>query len=407
VSDWLWPGLVLALAAALAWQLRGRYRLRRWLERRTAGDPPTARGAWDEVNGLIMRERREAARREVALQRSLTRLQEAARALPDGVVVLDGDAVEWCNDTARAHLDLDPAKDAGHPITLIVRLPEFVGYLEAGDYGHPVEIRLSDGRVLSVQVVPFGEERRLVLSRDITRFARMEASRREFVANVSHEMRTPLTVISGFLETLHAGEVGRDEERRYLELMREQASRMERLVADLLTLSALEASPPPPLEETVDMAALVGRMGAEARALSSGRHAIEVRSEPGLDVVGSEREIASALANLVANAVRYTPEGGRIELAWHATPAGAAFEVVDNGIGISAEHIPRLTERFYRVDRGRSRETGGTGLGLAIVKHALSRHGATLEIRSAPGQGSRFSARFAGPRLRRAVTSGT
>jgi two-component system phosphate regulon sensor histidine kinase PhoR len=402
MSDWLWAGLALAFALALAWQLRARHRLMRWLERRTPGDPPTAAGAWDEVNALIMRERREAARREAELQYSLTRLQEAARALPDGVVVLEGESVEWCNDTARSHLALDPAKDSGHPITHIFRLPEFVDYLEARDYARPVEIRLPDSRVLSVQVVPFGDERRVVLSRDITRFERMEASRREFVANVSHEMRTPLTVISGFLETLREGGVEGAEAKHYLELMRDQAQRMERLVADLLTLSALEASPPPPMEETIDMAALVSRMGAEARALSSGRHTIEVRSDPGPVLLGSEREIASAFANLVGNAVRYTPPGGRVELSWRATADGAAFEVADNGIGIAAEHIPRLTERFYRVDRGRSRETGGTGLGLAIVKHALVRHGAQLEIRSAPGEGSRFTARFSGPRLRAA-----
>jgi two-component system phosphate regulon sensor histidine kinase PhoR len=248
-------------------------------------------------------------------------------------------------------------------------------------------------------VVPYGEDQRLVLSRDITQFKGVERMRREFVANVSHELRTPLTVVSGFLETLR-DERDPEAARRYIDLMHEQAARMERLVEDLLTLSSLESAPPPPLDDTIDMAALVERLGADARALSAGRHRICVESERGVDLVGSEKEIASALGNLVSNAIRYTPEGGSIKLQWHANSDGAAFDVEDTGIGIAAEHIPRLTERFYRVDRGRSRETGGTGLGLAIVKHALSRHGATLEIASRPGEGSRFTARFSGPRVR-------
>jgi two-component system phosphate regulon sensor histidine kinase PhoR len=225
--------------------------------------------------------------------------------------------------------------------------------------------------------------------------------RREFVANVSHELRTPLTVVSGFIETL------REEEdpvamRRFLELMGEQAGRMQRLVEDLLTLSSLESAPPPPLEETVRMAPLVERLAAEARALSSGRHRVVVEPPAAIDLLGSEKELASAFGNLVSNAIRYTPEGGSVTLRWKPLDEGAAFEVQDTGIGIPAEHLPRLAERFYRVDRGRSRETGGTGLGLAIAKHALARHGGTLEISSAPGVGSTFGARFAGPRLRAA-----
>jgi two-component system phosphate regulon sensor histidine kinase PhoR len=223
--------------------------------------------------------------------------------------------------------------------------------------------------------------------------------RREFVANVSHELRTPLTVVSGFLETLR-DETDPHDAQRYISMMTEQAKRMERLVEDLLVLSALESSPPPPMEDPIDMPALVERLGAEARALSGGKHRIEVESEPGIDLVGSEKEITSAFGNLVSNAIRYTPERGTVRLHWHGTPEGAAFDVVDTGIGIAPEHISRLTERFYRVDRGRSRETGGTGLGLAIVKHALVRHGAALDVSSTPGKGSRFSARFTGPRVR-------
>jgi two-component system phosphate regulon sensor histidine kinase PhoR len=392
--------VIAVLVALLVYQSRSLRNLSRWLERGDAPDPPRARGAWDNLHALIHRSRREAARREADLARAVGRWHEAARALPDGVVILDDERIEWCNDTARIHLDLEPAKDAGTAITHLVRIPEFVRYLEDGDYGKPIELRSSDGRVLSVQVVAYGDSQRLVLSRDITRFERMERTRREFVANVSHELRTPLTVITGFLENLRDGDNDPEDAKRYLALMTEQAKRMERLVADLLTLSTLESSPPPPMEEPIDMGKLVERMGAEARALSNGKHKIEIENEAGIELLGSEKEITSALGNLVSNAIRYTPVGGTVRLKWHAAPEGACFDVEDTGIGIPPEHIPRLTERFYRVDRGRSRETGGTGLGLAIVKHALVRHGAALDIASTPGEGSRFSARFSGARVR-------
>jgi two-component system phosphate regulon sensor histidine kinase PhoR len=398
-----WLAVIAVLVALLAYQWRNLRNLSRWLEHGDAPDPPRARGAWDNLHALIHRQRREAARREADLARAVARWHEAARALPDGVVILDGERIEWCNDTARAHLDLEPAKDAGTAITHLVRIPEFVRYLEEEDYSRPIELRSSDGRVLSVQVVAYGDSQRLVLSRDITRFERMERMRREFVANVSHELRTPLTVVTGFLENLREGGNDPEDTQRYLSLMSEQAKRMERLVADLLTLSTLESSPPPPMEEPIDMGKLVERMGAEARALSGGKHKIEVENEAGIELLGSEKEITSALGNLVSNAIRYTPVGGTVRLRWHAGPDGAAFDVEDTGIGIPPEHIPRLTERFYRVDRGRSRESGGTGLGLAIVKHALVRHGAALDIASTPGEGSRFTARFSGPRVKAAA----
>jgi two-component system phosphate regulon sensor histidine kinase PhoR len=401
LDDWAWGAICALLAAALAYQLRQRHNLARWLARGDTPDPPRARGAWDHLHALLQRSRRESGRREAELVASLARWREAARALPDGVVILDGDRIEWCNDTARVHLEIDPSRDAGTPITHLVRIPEFLDYLAGGEFARPVQVRAPHSeRALSVQVVEYGAGQRLVLSRDITQFQQVERVRREFVANVSHEMRTPLTVVAGFVETL------REEEdpaarARYLDLMAGQAARMQRLVEDLLTLSALESSPPPPMEETVDMVALLARLGAEARALSGGRHRIEVEEADSVpDLVGSEKELASAFGNLVSNAIRYTPDAGVVRLRWRATEEGAAFEVEDTGIGIDAEHIPRLTERFYRVDRGRSRETGGTGLGLAIVKHALVRHGATLNVTSTPGQGSRFSARFAGARVR-------
>ena len=344
---------------------------------------------------------RELERRGAEWAAALERSRLAARALPDGVVILEADRIEWSNDTARLHLGVEVPRDAGTPIAHLVRDPAFLAYLDAGQYDGPVEVHSSAarGRVITLQVVEYGEGWRLLLSRDVSHVRRLEQVGREFVANVSHELRTPLTVIAGFLETLR-DEGDPEAARRYVDLMEQQARRMQRLVEDLLTLSSLESSPPP-AEDPIDMAALVERLAAEARALSKGRHRIEASAEDGLDVAGSEKELASAFSNLVSNAVRYTPPEGTVRLAWHATADGADFDVEDTGIGIAPEHIPRLTERFYRVDRGRSRESGGTGLGLAIVKHALGRHGATLDVGSSPGKGSRFSARFPRARLRR------
>jgi len=399
--EWGLAAVALVALVLVLYHLRKLRELSHWLEHGEAPDPPRARGAWDRLHAVLYRSRRESARREAELVDMLTRWREAARALPDGVVILDEDRIAWCNDTARAHLEIDPVRDAGVPITHLVRIPEFLDYLEAGRYQHPILVTAphSTDRVLSLQVVPYGEKQRLVLSRDVTQFRQVERMRREFVANVSHELRTPLTVVAGFLETLR-DERDPEAARHYIDLMSEQSQRMLRLVEDLLTLSALESSPPPPMEEPVEMKKLLDRLGAEARALSNGRHRIEVEGEEGIDLVGSEKELSSAFGNLVSNAIRYTPERGTVRLRWHRTEDGAAFDVEDTGIGIAPEHLPRLTERFYRVDRGRSRESGGTGLGLAIVKHALSRHGAALDIASRPGEGSRFTARFAGPRVK-------
>src|SRR2546421_10875099 len=311
--EWILGAIGLVLAALLAYHLRNLRALIRWLERDDAPDPPRTHGAWDQLHALLHRSRRESAKREAELVHGLTRWREAARALPDGVVILEGERIDWCNDMARVHLDLDPAKDAGRPITHLVRIPAFAEYLQAGDFSKPVIVQSPHAgeRVLSLQVVPYGESQRLILSRDVTQFQRVERMRREFVANVSHELRTPLTVISGFLETL------RDEgdpaaARRYIDLMTEQSQRMQRLVEDLLTLSALESSPPPAMEERVEMSPLVARLGAEARALSGGRHRIEVDAQSGLDLVGNEKELASAFGNLVSNAIRYTPDAGTV-----------------------------------------------------------------------------------------------
>jgi two-component system phosphate regulon sensor histidine kinase PhoR len=259
--------------------------------------------------------------------------------------------------------------------------------------------------MLALQIVDFGAEEHLLLSQDVTGSERLEAMRRDFVANVSHELRTPLTVLAGFLETIQDLKLDAGRMRDYVGLMAPQAERMKRLIEDLLTLSALEHAPAPPPAERVKVGALLEHVRAEAQALSAGKHRITLEVEGPHDVLGAERELSSAFVNLASNAVRYTPAGGEVRLRWRSgdpLAGGGEFSVEDTGIGIEAEHIPRLTERFYRVDRSRSRETGGTGLGLSIVKHALARHQATLEIASTPGKGSRFSARFPASRLARA-----
>jgi two-component system phosphate regulon sensor histidine kinase PhoR len=330
------------------------------------------------------------------------RWRQAGEAMPDGVVILDAqNRIEWCNEGASRHYGLDLGSDLGRPVINLIRQPEFAAYVEAEDYTHAIPLRSEHGGglALSVQVVPYGEAQKLLLSRDITRLEKVETTRRDFVANVSHELRTPLTVLAGFLETVRELKLDPQRMRDYLDLMSEQARRMQRIVDDLLALSTLESSPEPSLEERVDVTGLLARIKADADALSGGRHRITLDAMEGFDIAGAEGELASAFGNLASNAVRYTPEGGTVRLIWSASSAGAEFVVEDTGVGIEPQHIARLTERFYRVDRGRSRETGGTGLGLAIVKHALMRHQAALDIQSEPGKGSRFSVRFPARRV--------
>ncbi len=254
---------------------------------------------------------------------------------------------------------------------------------------------------LSIQVVPFGVDEKLLISRDITRLESVARMRRDFIANVSHELKTPLTVVSGFLETMQDLELEPRQRERYLQLMREQARNMERLVDDLLTLSGLESEQNPPVETTFALAPLLLELSAEAKALSDGQHEIRLDLGDSATLTGSRDELASALRNLISNAIRYTPAGRRRDACagGATTTAAASSAVTDTGIGIAPEHVPRLTERFYRVDRSRSRATGGTGLGLAIVKHVLLRHQAALGVMSVPGQGSTFSVRLPAQRV--------
>jgi two-component system, OmpR family, phosphate regulon sensor histidine kinase PhoR len=398
--EWGWSLLTLALLGLLFLHARHLHLLQRWASRSLTESVPEGSGAWEEVFTLLYhRQRAEIAERR-KLAHSLARSRQAGRALPYGVAILDSEyRIVWCNDSCESHFGIDAEADIGQPITYLVRQPEFVEYLAAEDFSKPIQLTGRDGLVLSVQFVPYVDSQRLLLSRDITQGTRLETMRRDFVANVSHELRTPLTVLVGFLETVRELKLDPQRSRDYLNLMAEQSRRMQRIIDDLLTLSALESAPEPPREERVDVALLLSRIHSEAGALSAGRQRITLDAEPGFDLLGAESEIASAFGNLASNAVRYTPAGGEVRLIWRDSPKGAEFTVEDTGVGIDAEHIPRLTERFYRVDRGRSRETGGTGLGLAIVKHALARHQATLEIESTPGSGSRFTAKFPARRV--------
>jgi two-component system phosphate regulon sensor histidine kinase PhoR len=397
-AAWGWGLFAAGVTAMLVWHVRHLAQLQRWLAHPLPGAVPEGQGIWDEVLAALHRLERETARREESLADGLARMRRAVQALPDGVVILDSaNRIEWFNRTAEAQLQLDPGTDLGQNIANLVREPEFIEYLDSSD--DSVRITRGPALALSLQLIPFGQSQKVLLSRDVTQAERVDVMRRDFVANVSHELRTPLTVLIGFLETVRELKLDAQRQRDYLGMMQEQASRMQRIIEDLLTLSALDSAPPAADDRRIAMAALMQRLKADAEALSGGRHVIKTHLEEPHDLLGVESELVSALGNLVSNAIRYTPAGGTITLIWRGGPDGGRFSVEDTGIGIDPEHLPRLTERFYRVDRSRSRETGGTGLGLAIAKHALARHDATLEIESQPGKGSRFSARFPARRL--------
>jgi two-component system phosphate regulon sensor histidine kinase PhoR len=393
---WGWGIFCAGLIAMLAYHLWHLAKLARWLADPQPGKVPEGRGTWDELLTALHRHERAALRREQVLAESLIRFRRATQALPDGVVILDADnRIEWCNDTAAAQLGLDARRDAGQAIGNLIRTPAFLEYLAGGDHAHaaPIKVPVGSSGTLALQLIPYGEAQKLLLARDVTQEDRIETMRRDFVANVSHELRTPLTVLVGFLETVRELKLDPQRIRDYLGMMQEQASRMHRIIEDLLTLSVLESAPPLS-GERARIRPLLERVRSDAEALSGGKHRISLQGSPAVDILGSEAELSSAFGNLVTNAVRYTPAGGEIRIGWRDDADGAWFTVEDTGIGIAPEHLPRLTERFYRVDRSRSRETGGTGLGLAIVKHAVARHQASFDVDSRPGAGSRFTIRF-------------
>ena len=387
------------------------FRLARWLENPDEVEPPDATGTWGDIFYRLqkLQKRQRASRGQ--LTSALEQFEHAAMAVPDGMVILNGsEQIEWCNPASRKYMGLDCERDRGQFIRYLLRQAQFLDFLDAADYSRRLICKSPVNRelTLSLQLVPFGESQKLLVARDITDLERVDAMRRDFIANVSHELRTPLTVVGGFVETLaDAHDLPAAETRRYFDLMLDHTRRMQRLLDDLLTLSRLESADHGLKDEPVNVAELAHSLKAEAESLSRGRHRVNLQLESGASLKGSLQEIRSALGNLVSNAVRYTPEGGEITLVWRERAGEGVFSVTDTGEGIAAEHIPRLTERFYRVDRSRSRETGGTGLGLAIVKHVLTRHGARLEIQSTPGKGSTFSAIFPSARLQHAPEGGT
>ncbi len=393
----LTAGIALAfliLIVMVLTQLFYMYRLSLWLDNPEEVRLDDGWGSWTEIFAKLYRMRREDQKNRAELAEWLSRFRQAMSQLPDGVVIMDDVLfLEWCNPVAEQHLGLSLAKDKGMRVTNLIRSPEFIDYIILGRYDEPLTLTVGE-RKLVVRLIPFENRRQILVSQDVTNFERLDQMRRDFIANASHELRTPLTVINGFLE-IAASEPDLDLATRmkHMKLMTEQGQRMQHLVEDMLVLTRLESIDYPVREEVVDMQRLLEQVEDEALALSGGRHQIGVAFD-GPDLKGSAEELRSAIGNLVSNAVRYTPDGGRIMIEWADGEQGPRCIVSDTGIGISPEHISRLTERFYRVDKGRSRDTKGTGLGLAIVKHVLMRHDAQLQIDSEAGKGSRFIIQF-------------
>ena len=417
---WIWLDAVAALLAASIylvlfiliqdWKFS---RFQKWLHSVPLQVNPDWNGAWLDVAARIHRQQLLADNIAKLNERRLQDFLLAIQASPNGVILLDGEArIDWCNDTAASHLGLDVKKDRLQHIVHLVRDPLFARYFAQDN--HPSEV-LIDGRStsvsnlrkLSVQLHKYGDGRLLLLSRDVTEVVKAEAMRRDFVANVSHEIRTPLTVLGGFVETLQSVPLDAQETQKYLQLMSSQAERMQSLVADLLTLSQLEATQSPNSQDYISLPDLVTQVMSEANSFTSllaeqqvgKKHALVFDQVPLLWLMGSQKELFSALSNLVSNAIRYTPLGGLVHLTFSQTDDQLTISVIDTGPGIASEHLPRLTERFYRIDQSRSRETGGTGLGLAITKHVMQRHGGELQIQSELGKGSTFNLIFPSSRI--------
>ncbi len=391
--------LLLAALGYLAWNLYNLARLQRWLRQADINTLPVSSGIWGGVFDGIHRLRAGSLRRRKRLNRLLKRFYKLAAALPDATVMLgEQDIIEWYNRPAQRLLGLQPSTDVGQYIGNLLRHPAFREYLEGGGGSEPVEIPSPEDAdtILSVHLVSYGKNRRLLIARDVTRLHRLEQLRRDFVADVSHELRTPLTVIAGYLESMADGAAELPEEwRRSVVLMEQQTRRMQHIVTDLLFLARMENGAQPGGAEVVDVAALLAAVREDAVTLSGeGSHRISLEAEPDLFVRGSHEELRSLFSNLIFNAVQYTPAGGEVAIRWWRGERGAWFEVRDTGPGIPAHHIPRLTERFYRIDVGRSRARGGTGLGLAIVKHVMNRYQGHLEIDSEVGRGSSFRCHF-------------
>ncbi|GGE57603.1 phosphate regulon sensor histidine kinase PhoR [Paenalcaligenes hominis] len=394
---------LLLLVLIGAFQLQ---KIQRWVTNLDAPPPPSV-GPWDDILAPIYRKLKQNRLSIHDQNRHIESMMMAAEALPDGAVTLNNELhVQWCNKSASQHLGLNLATDRQQSIFNIVRSPEFAHYAQGRDWDHSLTLHTHQGgeeKTLALHLTPYGLGQFLLVSRDITQMEKLETTRKDFVANVSHELRTPLTVLLGFLETLQdmpADSLGIEQRARYEQMMIEQAQHMQAIVADLLTLSTLESSPTAD-QSAIAVTHLIEQALTRAHALSEGQHVFVTALDDTLWIEGSETELSSAISNLLTNAVRYTPKDGTITTSWFINNDGTAtFSVQDTGIGIAPQDIPRLTERFYRADKGRSRATGGTGLGLAITRHVVSRHQAELEIKSRYAAGSTFSIHFPVDRVR-------
>ena len=402
-----WVALSLATGLLLVIRRRHAERVARWILA-PDDEPPLDVGPWDDAVASLHRRIRDQIATIQELEETSTSAMAAGQALPVGVVTLTTDLqIRWFNLAAEKQLHLLPEHDLGQNLQNIIRAPTFAAYVKSGNWSDPLTLKInhaSGNYSLLLRLVPYARDRTLLITRDLTQIEKLETTRRDFVANVSHEMRTPLTVLAGFVETLRdapEGALSASQREQYFGLMSEQAQRMQALVTDLLTLSDLETSPSAEFT-VVPISPLIETARSQIEALSAGRHHWEWQIDPALNLAGNASELASAFSNLLTNAIRYTPDAGTIQVKWQRQADGrASFSVTDTGIGIASEHLPRLSERFYRVDRGRSRALGGTGLGLAITKHVAMRHDATLEVQSKIGQGSCFSLVFDAERVLR------
>jgi two-component system phosphate regulon sensor histidine kinase PhoR len=400
--EWAWVGTPV-LVAYLLRQLYLLIHLALLIRRHHRLIPPFPRGLWGEIYRSIAQYQQRGRKGRKRQIRFTRRFREAANAVPDGLVILDKQhRVEWANPAAATLMNVHWPEDDGRPLFEILNHPDLKDFVEVGESLRPMDFAPEHNRalMLSLRITPFGERKRqrLVVARDITKIYHLNMIRRDFVANASHELRTPLTVIAGFLENLIDASATPTNHRRPLSLMHNQAERMRLIIEDLLTLSRLEMHEHPEAQELVDVPDELHLILQEAHALSKGRHLFSTDVDENLLLLGSQPELRSAFSNLVFNAVKHTPEGTEIHVRWSALSDSLELRVEDNGPGIEPEHLPRLTERFYRIDKARSRESGGTGLGLAIVKHIMNRHDARLLIASEIGRGSTFSCVF--PRAR-------
>jgi len=394
-TDQFFTVMLLTTAGLVCFHYFHLYRLTKWLWQSRKMSPPSAPGIWEHVyEGVYYLQRRNRNKRK-SLGELIKRFREGSEALPDAVVVVDNEAkIVWCNRHARIELGLKWPDDAGRRIDNLIRHPQFIDYFHSGDYQYPIEIPAptNPNKTFEYRIMSYGEDQLLLIVRDVSRVSQLEEMRKDFVANVSHELRTPLTVINGYLEVLDGDESQSAFASKAISEMGTQTKRMQNLIEDLLILSRIEASAERIYENSIDMTAMFQQIETEAKSLNyEKQHVISFKIDPTLRIFGVETEMRSACSNLIFNAIHYTPAGGKIKVLWKRRGEGAYFAVIDDGDGIEEKHVRRLTERFYRIDKARSRKTGGSGLGLSIVKHVLNHHNSVLNIESKVGKGSEFS----------------